>query len=254
MSKDERADDPTFDAMRRRRLAELAERIGHEFEDLALLHRALVHASTGNEGRESYERLEFLGDSVLGFLVADHLYRSGPDGANEGDLTELRSRVVSRRPLSRLSRELGLISHLLTGRGMQNRDLESPRIHADLVEAVLGAIYVDGGIRAAKKFVRRHLLRPAAAEAARNADRDAKSRLQHFAQSRGLGHPGYDVIDEEGPDHERRFTVVCTIAGERHARGTGHSKRTAQMQAAEATLAALLAAEKDAGPERAAES
>lgn len=232
------ADLPEPSADRVAKLEALAERIGHDFADLTLLDRALIHASMGNEGLPSYERLEFLGDSVLGFIVSDHLYHDRPDSVTEGQLTEQRSRVVSRKPLSLVAKRLDLMETLRIGRGMQNRDLESRRIHADLVEAVLGAIYLDGGIEAARAFVHRHVIRERADRTLRSAGPllDAKTRLQHMTQSRGLGTPEYTLVSEEGPGHDREFTFSCAVDGTVYGSGSGSTKRKAQTLAAARTL------------------
>ena len=223
-----------------RALQVLCETLGHPFRNLDLLARALVHASTGNEGKKSYERLEFLGDSILGFIVADTLYRSFPN-ASEGELTDWRSRIVSREPLSAVCDALGLIGFVEHGRGLRSSELESDRIKADLVEAVLGAIYLDSGVRAARRFVRAHVLGtvglPEPARPAR--PRDPKSQLLHFCQAHGLGQPGYELLGATGPDHDRHFSVAVHVADEAVATGGARSKQLAEMAAAEAAIGIL---------------
>lgn len=224
---------------RLRTLASVERAIGHRFRDKGLLDLALSHASLANEGRPSYERLEFLGDAVLGMLVAEHLYRSTPE-IPEGQLTDRRARIVSREPLAAIGRQLGLASHLAGGRGMREQDRQSPRILADLVEAVLGAIYVDAGIRAARGFVQRHVLQSDEALAADGAAlRDPKSRLLQLAQARGLGQPDYRLIAQEGPEHERMFRIAVVMQRRRVAVGTGRSKQLAEKDAAAAALLKL---------------
>lgn len=226
---------------RRAVLETVCERIGYSFSDLSLLDRALTHASLGNDGRASYERLEFLGDSILGFTVADYLFGLEPE-VPEGELTDRRARLVSREPLATVARDLGLIEVLSVGRGLRDSELDSARIQADLVEAVLGAIYVDGGIRPARSYVRRHLLKPAESERRKpviRKTRDPKSRLLHLAQSHGLGQPKYELLGTEGPDHERVFRVAVKIAGTVYGEGHARSKQAAQMEAAERALPAL---------------
>jgi ribonuclease-3 len=230
-------DDSLDPTPRQSALLELADRIGHSFKNLDVLDRALVHASMGNIGKPNYERLEFLGDAVLGFVVADHLFHQKLE-VPAGELTDRRSKFVSRQPLAAVARRLDLPRYVETGRGLRDEELGSPRIQADLVEAVLGAVYVDGGIRAARKFVRRHIVKPLAAQMPEGDDqRDPKSRLLHLVQSLGLGQPSYRVVSVEGPDHERVFTVVVAVAGTEYATGTARSKRAAEKRAAEATLA-----------------
>jgi ribonuclease-3 len=221
---------------RAKELAALARRLGHRFKDLRLLDRALCHSSTGNERRDNYERAEFLGDAVLGFLVADHLFRREPE-IPVGQLTDHRARVVSRPPLAKIAAELGLGALLVGGRGLREQDRASKRILADLVEAVLGAIYLDGGVRAARKFVRAHILgRMPAETGARKAYRDPKSRLLHFAQVNQRGQPTYRVLDAHGPDHERIFRVTVELQGEMLGTGQGSTKQAAEMMAARAAL------------------
>ena len=148
---------PAILKARERSLLELSERLGYEFKDLSLLDRALTHASMGNEGKQSYERLEFLGDAFLNFAVADVLYRQDAEVA-EGQLTETRARIVSRQPLARAARRLDLQSHLISGKGLRESERGSARILCDLMESVLGAVLIDGGVTSARAFVRRHIL------------------------------------------------------------------------------------------------
>ena len=230
---------PAETTARRKLLRKVALRLGHKFRDLELLDRALCHSSTGNEGKQNYERLEFLGDAVLGFLIAELLFRDRPD-IPEGQLTDRRARLVSREPLAAVADHLDLIANLTVGRGIREQDRASPRIRADLVEAVLGAIYLDGGIRAARKFVRAQIWQRLAGEAeAAPPQRDPKSRLLHLAQTRDLGQPAYEILETSGPPHERSFVVAVLLRGEPVAEGTGRSKQAAEKQAAAAALARL---------------
>lgn len=231
---------------RERCLRELAERLGHTFADLSLLDRALTHASTGNEGKKSYERLEFLGDAFLNFASADWLYRQHPEIA-EGALTETRTRIVSRDPLAAVGRRLALHDHLMSGKGMRESERGSDRILADLVEAVIGAILLDGGVTAAKKFVRRHVL-PKAIETshARDGDKDSKTSLLHWCQHHKLGQPRYELLETTGLQHEQEFRVVARLEDGRRAEGIGRTKRAAEKVAAERLLAQLILAAKPA--------
>ena len=222
--------------MRRRALRQLARRLGHCFVDLDLLDRALTHSSTGNDGKRSYERLEFLGDAVLGFLIADLLFRHRAE-VEEGQLTDRRARIVSKEPLAELATALGLIEYLEVGRGIREQDRCSPRIRADLVEAVLGAIYLDGGVRAARKFVRTQVWsRHRDTNQAEPPQRDAKSRLLHHVQTLGLEPPLYEVVSMSGPAHQRTFVVAVRVAGELRAEGNGTNKQAAEKAAAARAL------------------
>lgn len=226
---------------RRPALRELASRLGHEFRDPTLLERALVHSSMGNAGKASYERLEFLGDAILGFVVAEHLFRLQPE-IPEGELTDRRARIVSREPLAEVGRSLKLQDAVEVGRGIRSEELQNARLLADLVEAVLGAIYLDGGIRAAKRFVKTHVLDRVPGTATSIAKpRDPKSQLLHWAQARGLGQPTYALREATGPDHARTFTVAVSLGEEDLGEGADRTKRAAEMAAAEAALETLRA-------------
>lgn len=217
---------------RRRLLRALAKELGHEFSDLDHLDRALTHASTGNEGKRSYERLEFLGDAILNFAVADALFQQQPE-IPEGQLTETRSHFVSRKPLAAIARKLDLSNHLLVGKGLRTSERDGERILADLVEAVLGAIYLDGGVRAARAFVRRHVLsNEAAAPSQEDGAIDSKTALLHHCQRHKLGQPCYELVGTTGLQHEQQFRVVARLPDARSAEGTGPNKRSAEKAAA----------------------
>lgn len=224
---------------RRRTLRELATRLGHRFKDLDLLDRALTHSSMGNEGKPSYERLEFLGDGFLNFAIADVLYRADGQIA-EGQLTETRARIVSRGPLAEVGRRLDLANHLLHGKGLRENERQGERIVCDLVEAVLGAILLDGGVTAARAFVRRHILpKGKDLQLAPSADKDSKTALLHHCQHHKLGQPRYELVETTGQQHEQEFRVVAKLQDGRKADGTGRTKRAAEKVAAERLLARL---------------
>jgi ribonuclease-3 len=206
----------------------------------ALLERALTHRSYAYEhgGLPTNERLEFLGDAVLGLVVTDVLYRRHPD-LPEGALAKLRASVVNTRALADVARTLGLGRWLRLGRGEEvtgGRDKSS--ILADTTEALIGAVYVDRGIDAASVLVRRlfdPLMRAASED---GAALDWKTALQELAASRGLGVPDYRIA-ESGPDHAKSFTAEVALGGEVLGGGGGRSKKEAEQQAAEAACAAL---------------
>lgn len=224
-------------AARTRTLRELSKRLGHAFHDLALLDRALTHSSTGNEGKLSYERLEFLGDSFLNFAVADVLFRADTEVA-EGQLTETRARIVSRKPLAEAARRLDLVTHLVSGKGLRDGERHSERILADLVEAVLGAILIDGGVTSARAFVRRHVLPKQPADAP-EPEKDSKTALLHWCQHHKLGQPRYELVETVGLQHEQEFVVRAKVLDGRGASGRGRTKRAAEKLAAAALLAEL---------------
>lgn len=219
------------------------ERIGYRFADLALLDRALTHSSRANEelpGASHNEPLEFLGDSVLGFIVADLLHRRDPDG-DEGTKSKARAHLVSAPSLARHAGTLGLPDLLLLGRGEEKTGgRKKAALWADAYEALIAALYLDGGLEAAHRFVRGEF----GAELSGGADlaaRDHKSALQETLQARGEAVPEYVVVAEQGPSHRRRFRVECHIDGRAVAEGEGYSKKEAQQQAARAALLRLEA-------------
>lgn len=219
--------------------ARLAAGFDHSFADPALLVRALQHRSwqAEHDAPESNERLEFLGDAVLGWVVADIAYNTFTD-LPEGRLTDLRKSVVNASALALLAQKVGVGPALLLGRG---EDAAGGRtktsILSDAFEAVIGAIYLDAGPQIAYEKVRRLLL-PAMHEALPNIDRlDAKTVLQERAARLGFGAPRY-VVDSEGPDHAKTFTAVVRV-GEVEGSGTGPSKKTAEQMAAEDALSRL---------------
>jgi ribonuclease-3 len=212
--------------------------------DPALLERALTHRSYAYEhgGLPTNERLEFLGDAVLGLAVTDALYREHPD-LPEGQLAKLRSSVVNTRALAGVARGLGLGRWLRLGRGEEvtgGRDKNS--ILADTTEAVLGAVYLDRGVAAAIALVHRlfdPLMRAATED---GAALDWKTALQELTAAQGLGVPDYR-LSESGPDHAKSFTAVVVVAGADRGSGAGRSKKEAEQQAAEAAFTGLSAQE-----------
>ncbi|MCM2421895.1 ribonuclease III [Streptomyces sp. SID13666] len=217
----------------------LEGRLGYTLEP-ALLVRALTHRSFAyeNGGLPTNERLEFLGDSVLGLVVTDTLYRTHPD-LPEGQLAKLRAAVVNSRALAEVSRELDLGGFIRLGRGEEGtggRDKAS--ILADTLEAVIGAVYLDQGLDAASEFVHR-LFDPLIEKSSNlGAGLDWKTSLQELTASEGLGVPEY-VVTESGPDHEKTFTAAARVGGVEYGAGTGRSKKEAEQQAAEAAWRAI---------------
>lgn len=218
----------------------LERKLGHRFRDPALLERALTHRSRAHEEGTvggSYERLEFLGDSLLGFLVADWLMRTTP-GADEGELTRRKQAIVSTGPLAQAARDLGLGEALRLGRGEEEtggRDKTS--LLADVFEAVLAAVYQDGGMRKARAFVRRHLKgRVASVRRGPETADDAKTRLQEQVQARLRLTPTYRIVRTAGPAHARSFTAEVVVGERVVGEGTGPSRKRAEQEAARAAL------------------
>ncbi len=221
-------------------LGRLERRLGHRFRRRELLERALTHRSFAHEREsgEHYERLEFLGDAVLGLVAVGWLYERHPD-LSEGRLSKLKSRLVSRSTLVAAAERLELGSLLRLGVGEERSGGRSkPSLLADAMEAVLGAVFLDRGFEAARR-VAIPLLETASTELADSRASDPKTRLQELAQARGLDLPEYRVVEEEGPDHRKRFTVTCNVAGREAGRAEGRSKKLAEQRAAAAALARL---------------
>jgi ribonuclease-3 len=218
---------------------ELRARLRPFIEDEDLVRLALTHRSycAENAGSLSNERLEFLGDSVLGIVVTEELYRNFPE-LREGDLARIRADVVSAVALAPLARELGIGEALFLGNGEDNSGgREKPSLLADALEAVMGAIFISSGIDRATTFVRELTSSTIAQVSARSVYGDAKNRLQELAAKRHVPSPVYRV-HEIGPDHQKRFVAEVSFDGE-HGRGEGHSKKEAERQAAFAVLEAL---------------
>lgn len=221
--------------------AEIALKV--TFGDKALLQRALTHRSYINENPdyplEDNERLEFLGDAVLDFTTAEYLYHHFPEMA-EGRLTNLRSALVRTERLAQFATSLKLGQYLFLGRGEEESGgRERLAILCDAFEAVVGAIYLDQGMEASRRFIYQ-TIEPALAEIlASDADKDAKSRLQELAQSFYRVTPTYRTISEHGPDHAKEFTVEALIGEKSYGRGSGLSKQTAAQAAAEQALQLL---------------
>ena len=209
------------------------KRLGHRFRHYDLLEMALTHRSWVNEQGtgEHYERLEFLGDSVLGVLTSEWLYETHPD-LPEGDLSRLKSYLVSAQVLGRFAQAVDLGAALRIGVGEDRSGGRAKRsLLADSMEAVIGAVYLDGGLKAARPLVLA-ILESAAAEKPKEAFGDAKTLLQELAQARGWELPDYRLIGETGPDHRKTFVVECWLQGERAGSGEGEAKKVAEQRAA----------------------
>ena len=218
----------------------LEEKLGYTFQNRKLLENALTHSSCANEscGRlSSNERLEFLGDSILGMVVADHLYRNHPD-LPEGDLTRTRATLVCEDSLVEVAEALDLGQYLLLGKGEEaGGGRQRPSIRADAVEAVLAAVYLDGGIGSARKIIQKFIL--SREVAGLNKPRDYKTSLQELVQRENGQVLKYHLTGESGPDHDKRFFVEVTLNGEAVGAGTGRSKKEAEQMAAKAAIEAL---------------
>ena len=208
--------------------------IGYRFSDKNLLLKAFTHSSFANENKGfiSYERLEFLGDSVLGFLVAERLYST--DENAEGDLTVKKSELVSTVPLSEAAEDLGLDKYILFGKGVTDKD--NQKYKEDVFEALTAAIYLDGGYAEVRRFIDRSLLRSDLLERSFSQNVDHKSLIKVYAEKNKLGQVEYVLTDRSGPDHSPTFKVTLYLGGKALSEGLGQSKKTAERRAAEAAV------------------
>ena len=218
-------------------LKPLMQNIGYTFKNISLLQKALTHSSFANEGhggRESYERLEFLGDSLLGFITARHLFEN--DKGPEGELTKLRAAVVCEKALCSYSQTLRIGDYMRLGKGeRQSGGAQRPSILADMYEAVLAAIYLDGGMEPAEKFVLRFVI-PEAENQRRRHFKDHKTALQEIIQQNPGERLEYVLSGASGPDHNKTFITEVHLNSNVIGVGRGHSKKESEQQAAREAL------------------
>ena len=210
------------------------EAIGFRFSDASLLEQALTHASLDDAQSEHNERLEFLGDAILGTIVCDHLYHVFPN-FREGDLTRIKSVVVSRTTLAKKVREAGLDQFIRVGKGMAGKHSYPRSVLANEFEAIVAAIYIDSGLHEARKFILRFLVEEIGRVVSDKHERNFKDILQQYTQ-RHLGcAPRYKILAEHGPDHMKSFKVVATIDDREYCIGQGRNKKEAEQLAARKT-------------------
>ncbi len=219
-------------------LADLEERLGYHFSDPTLLEQALTHRSHAHEGGHAchYERLEFLGDAVVGCLVATWLYKISKE-LSEGELSRRKSQIVSARSLARQARRLGLGAHLRLGVGEERSGGRTRNsLLADAYESVLGAVYLDGGLAAVER-----VMQPLFEELLQESwqENDAKSRLQEWTQARGGEVPQYELVETLGPDHQPTFRILVRVGSSCYGPVEGGSKKEAEQRAAALALAAV---------------
>lgn len=228
----------TSDSFPTARLDRCEEIVQYEFNDRSLLHSALTHASGANSRAESNERLEFLGDAILGVVVCEKLFHDFPD-YQEGDLTKIKSVVVSRSTCTRISRSLGIEELLILGKGLSQTSSVPSSLLADVFEALIAAIYLDGGMAAAKKFILRFIGDEITEAIESGVAENFKSVLQQFAQREYGVPPCYQMLTESGPDHNKEFEVAANVNGEQFAPAWGKNKKEAEQKAAYNALKAL---------------
>jgi ribonuclease-3 len=230
-------------------LGGLAESLGHRFERPELLDEALTHTSaagrTARRAPRGYQRLEFLGDRVLGLVIAELLFTRYPSEA-EGPLSRRLTELVRQETLAEVAVEAGLGPHMLIAAGEDTGEMrENASLLADVCEAVIAALYLDGGLEAAARFIRRHWT--VRIEAAVKPPKDPKTELQEWAQARSGTLPRYRLVKSEGPPHKKRFTMEVQVPGAEPATGSGSSKRAAEIKAAAALLERLKSADGASG-------
>ena len=218
----------------------LEARLGYTFRDRSLLENALMHSSYANENRArgytSNERLEFLGDSVLGMVTATRLYRLYPD-MPEGKMSRLRAELVCEQALHGVACTLHLGDYIRLGHGEERSGgRERPSILADAVEAVIAAMYLDGGLEPARDVILQRVIRLLEEARVDETDKDYKTRLQEYVQKGHIGTLEYECLGESGPEHQKRFTICVRLSGEPIGEGTGLNKQSAGQEAAKAAL------------------
>jgi len=221
-------------ARRKPNLDELLNKLGYRFEKPELLDEALTHVSAPQSGGQSYQRLEFLGDRVLGLAIAELLFRTFPT-APEGELSRRLAELVRRESCAEIAIAWDVGPYLKLGAGeAHSGERRNQTILADVCEAIIGAVFLDGGYEAASDLVERSFQE--LLEAPRRPLRDPKSALQEWAQGRGLPPPTYSVVEQVGPDHAPKFRVVVKVKGADNEFGSGTSKRIAEQAAARSLL------------------
>jgi len=225
-------------------LARCEELIDYRFSNRLLLQEALTHASIAANYLDSNERLEFLGDAVLGLVVCEELFRRYPT-YHEGDLTRVKSVVVSRQTCARVAEELGLDRLIFLSKGVEDEEGLPANLVGSALESLIGAVYLDGGFEAAAKLILRLVEPEIQLVAGGQHELNYKSMLQQHAQRQFGAAPNYEVLDEKGPDHSKCFEVAVILNGHRYPSGWGLSKKEAEQKAARCALEVLGAVEPD---------
>ncbi len=218
--------------------------IGYQFKDLQLLRTALTHASVAPTRLDSNERMEFLGDAVLGMVVCSRLYEKYPD-LLEGEMTKIKSLVVSRKVCAEIAIETNLSPLLTFGKGMASQAGLPQSVSAAVLEAIIGAVYIDGGLEPARKFTLEHLDSRIDDAIEDKHRKNFKSLLQQCAQRRWNGTPEYHFLDEKGPDHDKCFEIAVVVDGRHFPSAWGNTKKEAEQEAARRALIELGMIEED---------
>lgn len=214
------------------------DRLGYHFENPELLYEALTHASSADNRLHSNERLEFLGDAILGFVVCELLFQRYPD-LLEGDLTQIKSAAVSRSTCTKIGLRIGLTEFIVTGKGMNTNAGLPTSLIANAFESIIAAIFLDGGMQSTRNFIIDQIMVEIKEIVDGNAELNFKSTLQQFAQRRFGIPPSYHLMGESGPDHRKRFQVCAQVGKQRFAAAWGANKKQAEQRAAGNALAEL---------------
>ena len=212
--------------------------LGHTFADPSLLAEALTHASAAPDHLTNNERMEFLGDAVLDLVVCQKLYTDHPE-SREGDLTKLKSAIVSRRTCTAVARRTGLADLLIVGKGIMGRQSIPASLAANVYESVVAALHLDGGYEVAKRYVLETLTPEIEKVVDGEHAHNYKALLQHHAQQRYERTPNYELLDEQGPDHSKCFEICVTLNGDRYDGAWGPNKKAAEQKAAVKALLAM---------------
>jgi len=234
------ASGPAFDSESElaSKLEACQERIKYRFSDRGLLRAAMTHASGADCRLESNERLEFLGDAILGAVVCESLYHQYPEYL-EGGLTKIKSVVVSRQTCAKMSQSLGMQDFLILGKGMATHPTIPPSVLADVFESLIASIYLDGGYEAASEFILRHVSHEVDLTADGEMGDNYKSMLQQLAQRQHGVTPVYQLLDEKGPDHSKCFKIAAQVGTNRYQPAWGRNKKEAEQRAARNALSQL---------------
>lgn len=217
------------------KLKDCQKKLGYYFNNIKLLENALTHTSFKTPYNPSNERLEFLGDAILGMVISECLFKKFPDYP-EGKLTKIKSVVVSRATLAKIGIEMDLKRHISVGKGLMTSRSFPKSLIANVFEAIIAAIYIDGGLKAAYDFVLKKLKKEIDIVCNNKHEKNYKSILQHFCQ-RQYGHiPKYRIVNQSGPDHDKTFEVITMINNDEYSSGSGNNKKEAEQMAAKKTL------------------
>ncbi|ODS34628.1 MAG: ribonuclease III [Candidatus Scalindua rubra] len=220
------------------KLKECQKKLGYSFKNIKLLENALTHTSFKTPYNPSNERLEFLGDAILGMVISEYLFKKFSD-YSEGKLTKIKSVVVSRATLAKIGTEMNLKRYISVGKGLLSSNSFPKSLIANVLEAIIAAIYIDGGLKAAYDFTLRRLRNEIDIVCNNKHEKNYKSILQHFCQRQHGNIPKYKIIKQSGPDHDKTFEVVTLINNLEYCTGMGNNKKEAEQIAARKTLESL---------------